>query len=125
MQFSSARFVSVIGTEVHANPSNNAEARIALKELRQKKKEFTLRKRALAAQAKSARDAAERAEGTPSQNKKRGIFAALGRLFRKAKARTPKKTLTELEADLTQADEILFNLDSCAIQIEGKLLQTG
>ncbi len=125
MQLSSARFVSIIGTEVHANPASKAEGKIALAELRQKKKEFALRRRALISQQRAAKDAAERAEGSPAQNKKRGFAAFVGRLFRKAKARTPKRDLTEIDADLAAVDEILFNLDSCAVQIEGKLLQLG
>ncbi len=125
MQLSSARFVSIIGTEVHANPASNAEGKIALRELRQKKKEFGLRRRALLSQQKAARDAAERAEGRPARAKKTGLFAAVGRLFRKAKARAPKRDLAEIDADLKAVDDILFNIDSCAVQIEGKLLRLG
>jgi hypothetical protein len=125
LHLSAARFVSILGTEVHANPASKAEGKIALAELRQKKKEYALRRRALVSQQRAAKDAAERAEGTATQNKKRGFAALIGKLFRKAKARTPKRDLAEIDADLAAVDEILFNLDSCAVQIEGKLLQLG
>ncbi len=122
MQLSAARFVSISGTEVHATPTSNDEAKTALKELRQKKKEFTLRRRALATQQKLARDAAIKAEGREPRAKKPGLFAVIGRLMGKAKARKPKRDLAEIERDLAEVDEILFNLDSCVVQIEGRLL---
>jgi len=122
MKLSPTRFVAIEGTEVRASPTSNAEAQIALKELRQKKKEFALRRRALLAQAKKARATAQRAEGTATQRKKQGFGALIGRLFRKAKARTPKRELAEIEADIQATDEVLWNIDSCAVQIEGRLL---
>ncbi len=125
MKLSPTRFVAIEGTEVRANPTSNAEAQIALKELRLKKKEFALRRRALLAQAKKARAAAQRAEGTPAQRKKQGFSAFFSRMFRKAKARTPKRELAEIEADIHATDEVLWNIDSCVVQIEGRLLQQG
>ncbi len=122
MKLSEARFVSIIGTEVLASPASAADARMALKELRQKKKEFALRRRALVGQQKASKAAAERADGGTSRRKS-GLFATLGRLVGRARAMRPRRELAEIEADLTQVDEILFNLDSCAVQIEGKLLR--
>jgi hypothetical protein len=122
MKFSEARFVTIAGTEVLANPASATDAKIALKELRQKKKEFGLRRRALLAQQKSAKAAAERAEGGASRRKRQGLWAALGRLVGKARSAKPRRTLAEIEADVAAVDEILFNLDSCMVQIEGRLL---
>lgn len=122
MKLSEARFVSIIGAEVLASPASAADAKMALKEIRQKKKEFALRRRALVSQQKASKAAAERADGATSRRKS-GLFAALGRLIGRARAMRPRRELTEIEADLTQVDEILFNLDSCAVQIEGKLLR--
>lgn len=122
MQLSAARYVSIVGTEVVATPTSNDEAKTALKELRQKKKEFILRRRALSSQQKAARDAAVRAEGQSARKKQTGLFAVARRLFGKAKARKPKRDLAEIETDLAAVDEILFNLDSCMVQIEGRLL---
>lgn len=123
MKLSPARFVTINATEVMATPANADEAKIALKELRQKKKEFQLRRRALQAQAKTARAAAERAEGkTQRARPQRGFISVVRKLVGKAKARKPLQQLEQLEAELTATDEILFNIDSCAVQIEGRLL---
>jgi hypothetical protein len=122
MKLSQARFVSILGTEVLANPSSAADAKLALRELRQKKKEFALRRRALIAQQKSAKAAAEKAEGGGARKRSSSVFAALGRLVGRARAAKPKRALAEIESDIGQVDEILFNLDSCAVQIEGRLL---
>jgi hypothetical protein len=124
MKLSAARFVSIDGTEVTANPRSKDEAKIALKELRQKKKEFQLRRRALLAQAKTAKENADRIEGRPARKTERGLVSTVGRMIRKAKARKPKQELAAIEDDIRTTDEILFNLDSCAVQIEGKLLQS-
>ena len=125
MQFSPTRFVTLNGAEVQANPENAAEAKLALKEIKQKKKEFALQGRVLTDGIKQAKDAAGRAEGTAAQNKKRGFFAAIGRMMRQVKAREPKRALHELESELKQLDQVVLNLESCALQLEGKILQMG
>ncbi|MGQ0457762.1 MAG: hypothetical protein ACT4OU_11940 [Hyphomicrobium sp.] len=125
MKLSEARFVSIVGTEVLATPTSAGDAKLALKELRQKKKEFGLRRRALLAQHKTAKAAAERAEGGSARQKQSGLVAALGRLVGRARAAKPKRDAAEIEADIAEVDEILFNIDSCAVQIEGKLLNMG
>lgn len=122
MRLSPARYISILGTEVHAAVTTAAEGKAALKEIRQKKNEFGLKRRALIYQQKKAKAAAERAEGTPAERKKTGVVATLRRLFGKVQARKPKRSLGELEQQIHTVDEILFNLDSCKVQIEGKLL---
>ena len=123
MELSPTRFISLNGAEVHATPQNAAEAKLALKEIKQKKKEFALRRRVLTDGIKQAKDAADRASGTAAQNRQRGFFASLHRMMRQVKAREPKRALSELEAELKQVDQIVLNLDGCAIQLEGKILQ--
>lgn len=122
MRLSPSRYISILGTEVHAAVSTAAEGKAALKEIKQKKNEYALKKRALAYQQKRAKDAAERAEGKPAQRRKSGILASFKRMFGKVQARAPKRTVAELESQIHEIDEILFNLDSCKVQIEGKLL---
>jgi hypothetical protein len=124
MRLSPARYISILGTEVHAAVTNPAEGKTALKEIKQKKSEFALERRAIQHQMKKAKDAAERAEGTVPK-RKTGLFASVRRLFGKVQARKPRQSLAELEGKLHEVDEILFNLDSCKVQIEGKLLQMG
>lgn len=122
MKFSATRFVTISGTEVLATPASAADAKVALKELRQKKKEYGLRRRALVSQQKAAKAAAERAAGGASRKKAPTIWSALGRLIGKARSAKPRRALAEIESDIAHVDEILFNLESCAVQIEGRLL---
>lgn len=124
MQISAARYISIIGTEVHAAVTSAAEGKTALKEIKQKKAEYGLRRRALLYQQKKAKTAAARAEN-PIPKKKTGLWAGLRRLLGKAQARKPKRSLAEIDTELGAVDEILYNLDSCKVQIEGKLLQSG
>ena len=125
MRLSPTRFISIAGTEVHAAVSNAADGKTALKEIKQKKSEFALKRRALVYQQKHAKAAAEKAEGAPTRKKSPGFFARIGRLFAKARAIKPKRSLAEIEAQILEVDEILYNLDSCRVQIEGKLLAMG
>ncbi|MEZ5899494.1 MAG: hypothetical protein R3D51_08370 [Hyphomicrobiaceae bacterium] len=122
MKLSPARYISILGTEVHAAVTTAAEGKSALKEIRQKKNEFGLKRRALMYQQKKAKVAAEKAEGGRTTRSKSGVFAAVRRLFGKVQARAPKRSIAELESQIHDIDEILFNLDSCKVQIEGKLL---
>lgn len=122
MKLSPARYISILGTEVHAAVTTAAEGKTALKEIRQKKNEFGLKRRALVYQQKTAKEAAERAQGTRTDRRKTGLVASLRRLFGLIQARAPKRSVAELESQIHDIDEILFNLESCKVQIEGKLL---
>lgn len=122
MKLSPAIYVSILGTEVHASVKTAAEGKSALKEIRQKKNEYALQRRRLLYQQRQAREAAERAQGSPRARKEPGLFAALRRMFGKVQARAPKRSVAEIDAQIHDIDEILFNLDSCKVQIEGKLL---
>ena len=121
MNFSPARYISILGTEVHAAVDSPAEGKTALKEIRQKKAEYGLKRRALVYQQKKAKTAAETA-GKTSAKRQTGVIAAFRRMFAKARSAKPRKTLVEIESEIHTVDEILFNLDSCKVQIEGKLL---
>ncbi len=125
MRLSPTRFISIAGTEVHAAVTNAADGKTALKEIKQKKSEFALKRRALVYQQKLAKAAAEKAEGSPLRKKSPGLFSRIARLFGKARAIKPKRSLAEIEAQIHEIDEILYNLDSCKVQIEGKLLAMG
>jgi len=125
MRLSPTRYITFLGTEVHAAVTTAAEGKTALKEIKQKKNEYGLQRRALVYQQKKAKAAAERAEGSTTQRRKSGVLASLRRLFGKVQARAPKRSLAELEAQIHDVDEILYNLDSCKVQIEGKLLHLG
>lgn len=125
MRLSPTRFISIMGTEVHAAVTTAADAKTALKEIKQKKNEYALKKRALVYQQKKAKEAAERAEGPAALRRQTGLVATVRRLVGKVQARAPRRSLADLDAQITDIDEILFNLDSCKVQIEGKLLHMG
>ena len=128
MQLSETRFVRIEGTHVTAAVDTAEDARIAIKELRHKKRELTHLKRALIRQRKAAEAAAARA-ARRKRSKPKGFFArtlavfdflaALPGAFGRAQARMD---IPSLERETRRADEILHNLDTVRLQIEGKLL---
>jgi HEPN domain-containing protein len=117
------RFARIEGTEVMVQVHSAAEARTAIKELRHKKKELGLLKRRMLKEQRSAsrmleRDARQRAH----QARKKGLVAALKRVSRVFRTHKPLRDLEAIERDLEHTEEILHNIDSCIVQIEGKLL---
>lgn len=123
MQLREMRFARIEGTEVRVEVRSEKEARAAIKELRHKKKEVALLKRRIARQEASARRAIERAEDAAAREaRRRGLFAALRRVSRAFGKREPLPDLDAIRGELDKADEILHNLDSCIIQLEGRLL---
>lgn len=128
MQLSETRFVKIDGTNISASVNSATEAKIAIKEIRQKKKEFAHIKRGLMRQKKDA----ERQAGTSRGKKgvKTGFFhsvrATVSRMASVAGAygtAAAKMDLPRIEQECAKTDEILHNLDSVMIQIEGKLLR--
>lgn len=124
MQLSATRYVKIDGTSVSAAVNTAAEAKHAIKEVRQKKRELAHVKRGLLREKK----AAEKQAGAASRGraKKQSMLAkafstvaAVAGSFSTASA---KMDLPRIERDCAQADEILHNLDAVQIQLEGKLL---
>lgn len=123
MQLREMRFATIVGTEVTVKVASTAEAKAAIKELRHKKKEVGLLKRRVAAELKRARAAEAKAEKTADRNRRqKGFFAALGRLSSAFRSDDHSEDVERLEKDLVHTEEILHNIDSCIIQLEGKLL---
>lgn len=125
MNFSPTRFISIAGTEVHAAVTSAADGKVALKEIKQKKNEYALKRRALVYQQRTAAKAAAKARKSQTQKKKTGFLAFVGRMFAKKATGKAAPSLAQIEAEIVETDEILFNLDSCRVQIEGKLLTMG
>lgn len=123
MQLREMRFARIDGTEVLVEVKSEAEAKAAIKELRHKKKELALLKRRILKQEASARRTIERAEAAAEREaRKRGLFATLRRVSR---AFSKRETLPDVDAlgrEVEKADEILHNIESCIIQLEGRLL---
>jgi hypothetical protein len=83
----------------------------------------SLLKRRVAAELKRARAAEAKAEKTADRNRRqKGFFAALGRLSSAFGSDDHSEDVERLEKDLIHTEEILHNIDSCIIQLEGRLL---
>lgn len=123
MQPREMRFARIDGTEVLVEVKSATEAKAAIKELRHKKKELALLKRRITSQELRARRTVARAEEAAKREaRRRGLFAALRRISR---VFTRKKALPDLNGirrDLEKTEEILHNIESCIIQLEGRLL---
>jgi hypothetical protein len=123
MQLREMRYAAIAGTEVTVKVNSAAEAKTAIKELRHKKKEVALLKRRVAAELKRARALEAKAEKAAARNRRQtGFFAALGRLSSAFSGDDHSEDVERLEKDLLHTEEILHNIDSCIIQLEGKLL---
>lgn len=129
MQLSETRFVKVQGTTVSATVNTAAEAKVAVKEIRQKKKEYAHIRKGLLRQLKAAErivDASTRKKKTKPAGLLSRVGAAVGSVaafaggYGIAQARVD---IPRLEQECAQADEILHNLNTVRIQIEGKLLR--
>lgn len=123
MQLREMRFARIDGTEVLVEVKSATEAKAAIKELRHKKKELALLKRRIARQEVRARRTVERAEETAlRESRRRGLFATLRRISRVFRKRAPLPDLAAIERDLENTDEIIHNIESCIVQLEGRLL---
>lgn len=123
MELREMRFATIVGTEVKVKVNSAAEAKAAIKELRHKKKEVGLLKRRVAAELKRARSLEAKAEKAAARNRRQsGFFAALGRLSSAFSGDDHSEDVQRLEKDLGHTEDILHNIDSCIIQLEGKLL---
>jgi hypothetical protein len=126
MQLTPMRFTMIEGTEVTVKVNSPSEAKTAIKELRHRKKEVGLHRRALLRRQKSAlkeRSRLERASG--ARARRRGVLASLARVTSLFRANKPLYDLDAIEQELHLVDETLHNLDVCIVQIEGKLLLQG
>lgn len=128
MQLSETRFVKIEGTHVTAAVDTAEDAKLAVKELRHKKRELTHVKRALVRQRKVAEAAAARA-GRRKKSKPKGFIAKtravldfLAGIGTALGGGKPGMDLPTLEREVKRTDEILHNLDTVRLQIEGKLL---
>lgn len=123
MQLRPMRYASITGTEVTVKVNSAAEAKAAIKELRHKKKEVGLLKRRVASELKRARTAETKAEKAAAKARRDGGFmAALARLSSVFTDDDHSEDVARLAKDLEHTEEILHNIDSCIIQLEGRLL---
>jgi hypothetical protein len=123
MKLTPMRFTTIEGTDVTVQVTTSSDAKLAIKELRHRKKEVGLHRRALQRQHKTAQKEHVRTErASVARSKRRGVVASVTRmvsLFRKEK---PIYDLDSIEQELHMSDEVMHNIDACILQIEGKLL---
>lgn len=121
MQLTPMRFTTIEGTEVTVRVNSPREAKAAIKELRHRKKEVGLHRRALLRQMK----AATKAEARAQRARGRGLLGSLARARSLFRSNKPLKDVEAIEQELHLMDETLHNIDVCIVQIEGKLLLHG
>ena len=90
MKLTPMRFTTIEGTDVTVQVTSPSDAKRAVKELRHRKKEVGLHRRALVRQQKAAQKEQTRSErDTAERARRRGVIASMTRMasvFRKAKA---------------------------------------
>jgi hypothetical protein len=126
MQLTPMRFTTIEGTEVTVKVNSPKEARTAIKELRHRKKEVGLHRRALLRQQRAALKQRARIDRADAQRaRRRGFVAAIAKAASLFRGTRPLHDLDAIEQELHLVDETLHNLDVCIVQIEGKLLLHG
>lgn len=126
MQLTPMRFTTIEGTEVTVKVNSAQEAKSAIKELRHRKKEVGLHRRALVRQKKAAVKERARLERAATQrSRRRGVLGSLARITSIFRPDKPLNDLGAIEQELHLADETMHNIDVCIVQIEGKLLLTS
>jgi len=126
MQLTPMRFTTIEGSEMTVKVNSPKEAKSAIKELRHRKKEVGLHRRALQRLQRAAlkeRARLERAAG--QRSRRRGLFGSLARVASLFRSDKPLHDLDSVEQELNLVDETLHNIDVCIVQIEGKLLTHG
>ncbi len=127
MQLAPTRFTKIEGTEVMVSVNSSAEAKTALKELSHKKRELAHLKRVLLRQQKALRRKQERARRPPSFlwqifDPKKKLVRAVTAVVSVFKPERQQRDGDEITRELRRIDEIAQGIDSCRLQIEGKLI---
>lgn len=124
MQLRDMRYARIEGIEVSVQVHSADQAKAAIKELRHKKKELGLVKKRLLKEQRAARAALEKVERAHTKSSRRGGLRGLvSRVSKVMKSREPLRDLATVDADLGRIEDILHNVDSCIIQLEGRLLK--
>ncbi|KAB2939292.1 MAG: hypothetical protein K8F92_00590 [Hyphomicrobium sp.] len=123
MKLTPMRFTTIEGTDVSVQVSSSADAKRAIKELRHRKKEVGLHRRALLRQQRAALKERARAEQASLERaRRRGVIATMSRMASLFRKEAPLHDLAAIEQELHLTDEVMHNIDACILQIEGKLL---
>lgn len=117
-------YAKIEGTEVSVQVNTAIEAKAAIKELRHRKKELGLLKKRLVRQQRDAKAALDKKEATQSRKiKKGGLRGMATRLSRVLRTPPQEADLAVIESDLRNMELVTHNIESCILQIEGRLLK--
>lgn len=127
MQLAPTRFTRIEGTEVMVSVNSSAEAKTALKELNHKKRELAHLKRGLLRQQKAERRRQARASRPPSAiwrifDPKKKLVRAVAAVLAVFWPERPHRDSNEIAREIRRIEEITQNIESCRLQIEGKLI---
>jgi hypothetical protein len=127
MQLSPTRFVKIEGTEVTVAVNSPYEAKAAIKELRHKKKEFNWLKKAILKEIRAI-EALKKKAGRARPRSRTWLERAKSIVdeFKSGpallRASVAAADLPAMKRERKKIDDILHNLDSALLQIEGRLL---
>ena len=131
MQLAPMRFVKIDGTAVSVSVTSAEEAKAALKELRQRKRELKFLRGALAKKQRAGRAKRAKAAKSPKTGFQtflddvRWGFSAIVEQGAQPTPAPKPPTLAEIEAEVRTFDETLHNIEGCILQLQGKLLTKG
>ena len=118
------KYAKIEGTEVMVHVNTPTEAKDAIKELRHRKKELGLLRKRLVRQQRDAKTALERKEASQNRKiKKGGLTGMATRLSRVLGSDASEADLATIEKDLRNLEQVAHNIESCILQIEGRLLK--
>lgn len=124
MKFTPTHYMTIAGTEVLVKVETTAEAKAAVKELRHAKREYALLRRALVKQQRRAEaDHAKTEKAKAQARRRKGVMGSIARVRSLFESDAPPKGLAEIEREIHKTDEIIHNIESCTLQIQGRLIK--
>ncbi|MEY2116237.1 MULTISPECIES: hypothetical protein [Rhodanobacter] len=130
MEFSKTSVIRIENGEIHLRVTIAAEAKLAIEEIRIKKKELALFKREVVAKQRDLR--AEQTHTTRTQGpmmRGRGGFSRFVRTIQSASRYSGRATLAnslaQLEDEKSRIDADMRGFDSLILQLENYILQNG
>jgi hypothetical protein len=125
MQLAPMRYGKIEGTNVTVHVTSPDEARIALKELRLKKKELAHVKKALLREQREAKAKKSAADRSRRGKKKGGLWGTITRVTGEVRHDDATEDIAHWSRQLENLETLAHNIDGCILQIETKLLKTA
>jgi hypothetical protein len=127
MQLAPTRFVEIVGNEVRVTVNSSADARIALKELKHKKRELSHLRKGLIKRQQALRKQQNRATRPRSLvwqifDRRKKLVQAVTAVVSVFRPRRPVLNASQIESELCRIDDLQHGINSCVLQIEGKLI---